>query len=270
MTVENEFSDAFSLAFDADSAPRCIEVDWSCMAQEEFDALTPAQVERAELLAQAAIQTLTGHQVGNCPRYIRPCLAGCITSYGPDSPVAPYIRDGNWYNACGCRPADCSCSMLERVIFNDKVASIDGVWIDGVLQDPSNYRVDNDRELVRMGGDLWPTCQDMSLPAAEAKMVVKYTPGAKMDRLGAFAAGMLAQQFAYACTGQECRLPSYVQSMSRDGVTMDFSEGVFPGNRTGIDEVDIWVASWNPYQVKSPARVFSPDAMPHRQTTWKA
>lgn len=251
----------------------CINVDWSCVPQEEFEEYSDAQVERAELLAQSAIQVLTGRQVGNCPVVVRPCVTRCAQTTGgaiDGGPwMRPFIRDGQWYNTCGCGPEDCGCGTLTRILLEGPVGDIVEVRLDGEVLDPSTYRVDNGRELIRLSGPEWPSCQDMSAPiSAEGTMAVTYVRGAALDRLGEFVAGLLAQEFLNACVGRECRLPSYVQSMSREGVSMDFSEGVFPGNRTGIDEVDIWVASWNPYKTKSPARVFSPDSVSRRRTTW--
>lgn len=250
----------------------CITVDWSCVPDEELQSYSAEQIERAELLAEAAIRVLTAGQVGNCPTTVRPCTAGCAETYqtfGGAGWMTPVIRDGQWYNTCGCKPSDCACSNLTTIRLQGPVASIEEVTLNGQVLDPSFYRVDNQRELVRLGGPEWPACQDMAAPLTdEGTMGVSYVRGAKLDRLGEFVAGLLAQEFLNACVGRECRLPSYVQSMSREGVSMDFSEGMFPGGRTGIDEVDVWVASWNPYQSKGPSRVYSPESISHRETTW--
>lgn len=270
MAYEDEFSSAFSVAFDA-PPDVCIDVDWSCIPEAEFAEYTPDQVAIAEMLAQASIRVLTGGQFGTCPITVRPCVIGCLSGNdflaSTGQPwMVPYMRDGRWYNACGCRNTiDCSCRSLTRIVLRGPVGKIHSVKVDGQVVDPAFYRLDNSRELVRLGGPEWPSCQDMSLsPNDVGTMSVTYTRGAVLDRLGQFVAGMLAKEYLNACTGRECRLPSYVESMARDGVTMDFSEGMFPGNRTGIDEVDVWVQSWNPYKVKAPAAVYSPDAMPMR------
>ena len=58
--------------------------------------------------------------------------------------------------------------------------------------------------------------------------------------------------------------------MARQGVQFTFGPEVFPNGRTGIDSVDLWVESWNPYKVKSPSRIYSVDKVRPRQTTWSA
>lgn len=266
MPIENEFSSAFSAAFDMEGERACIVVDWSCIPDEDLLELDPDIKLRAELFAQAAIRVLTGGQVGNCPVTVRPCVSGCA----PASPIMnPEIRDGRWYNTCGCPAERCSCSALTKIILKGPVGGIAGVYVDGSPVSPSYYRVDNGNELIRLGGPEWPTRQDMTLPDTEVgTMAVTYYQGAVLDKTGEFVAGILAKEFLDACEGRECRLPFGVESLSRQGVNLDFSGGLFPGNRTGIEEVDIWVAAWNPYAQKSPSMVFSPDELGDRRVTW--
>ncbi len=274
---ENEFSSAFSSAFDAegDYPVICIPVDWSCKTDEEMADITPAQRVRAEAFAQTAIQVLTGRQLGNCPITVRPCLAGCLSmdpSYKSGGGLLnPYLRNGKWYNTCGCNPTDCACTYFERIVLAGPVARIVEVKVDGVVIPSTDYRVDNHRELVPLNGQEWLHCQEMTEPDTEpGTMSVTYVRGAEIDALGAFVAGLLASEYLNACSGAECRLPSSVVSMARQGISYEFGESVFPNNKTGMDEVDLWVQSWNPYNVKSPSRVFSVDKMPHRQVTWRS
>ena len=70
---------------------------------------------------------------------------------------------------------------------------------------------------------------------------------------------MLACEFAKACTGGKCRLPSSVTSIARQGVTMTISSGMFLGGQTGIREVDAYVVSVNPNAQVMPPVVWSPD-----------
>jgi hypothetical protein len=67
--------------------------------------------------------------------------------------------------------------------------------------------------------------------------------------------------------GQKCALPAGVTSITRQGVTMDILPGAFPGNRTGIREVDVYVQRWNPNALKAPTTVWSPDFHHTRVTT---
>lgn len=264
--IENEFSRAFSGAFDAGSGSipgGCISVDWSCVEPEKFATYDDATIARAEQLAAAAIRVLTGGQVGNCPTVVRPCTSACAASGSmlTGAPwMTPYISNGVWYNTCGCRPGTCSCTALVTVRLPGPIGLIESVKVDGETVDPSFYFVDDARTLTRIGGPEWPRCQDMTAPdTAEGTMSVTYVRGAVLDSLGEFVAGLLAREFLNACTDAECSLPASVISLARQGVTMEFGDGVFPGNRTGIDAVDIWVSSWNPYGVRTPSRVYSVD-----------
>jgi hypothetical protein len=134
------------------------------------------------------------------------------------------------------------------------------VTIDGATLDQSAYRIDNSHLLVRTDGECWPLCQDMNLdPSEPGTFAVTYVPGIVPGSAGLWAVGLLALEFAKACTGGKCRLPSSVTSISRQGVSMEFSEGMFAGGMTGIREVDAYVVSINPNHLVQPPRVWSPD-----------
>lgn len=252
----------------------CITVDWSCMPDEEVDALNPVMKERAERFAQMAIRILTAGQVGGCPITVRPCVSSCTSStlFAPWAglPWVPFLRDGVWYNGCGCTPTDCSCSTLTTINLAGPVGSVPVVKVDGVtLVSGQDYRVDKQDRLVRLGGPEWPTCQDMTLDDTEVgTMSVEYVQGVTLDTMGEFVAGLLAMEYLNACNNKKCRLPATVTSVVRQGVTMEFGKEIFPGGRTGMQEVDLWVATWNPYKVKMPSMVFSPDVMQPTQTQW--
>ena len=57
---------------------------------------------------------------------------------------------------------------------------------------------------------------------------VTYLNGYPVDGLGAYAAGVLAMEFAKACTGGKCRLPAGVTSVARQGVSLQIATGAFP------------------------------------------
>jgi hypothetical protein len=127
--------------------------------------------------------------------------------------------------------------------------------------------------------ECWPTCQDMSLPATEPNTFeVTYLRGKPVPEYGLWAAGLLACELIKACAGPgedcECRLPSNVQSVVREGVSIDLEVFRLGGNgdplfgRTGIPEVDLWLSSVNPNKVTSRSRAYSPDRRPPRRTTW--
>lgn len=122
--------------------------------------------------------------------------------------------------------------------------------------------------------DCWPTCQDMSKPATEpGTFEVTYLRGKPVPETGVWAAGLLACELIKACVpaseGCECRLPSNVQSVVREGVSIDMEAFVLGGaGGTGIPEVDLWLKTVNPRQQVAPSRVYSVDKRRPRRTTW--
>lgn len=160
--------------------------DWGCYGDEAEVAAIPAPVKaRAEALAWYTLAALCAYRIGVCPTTIRPCAARCA-SHGSwaAAPLTgahvsalplqtiggiytPYVTAGQWVNSCGCVGADdCSCTSLSEVILPGPVGGIESVVIDGVPLDPNAYRVDNGNRLVRLDGDTWPVCQDMTEPSA--------------------------------------------------------------------------------------------------------
>lgn len=259
--------------------------DWSCAyTPEELAELDPVVVERAEALAWSTLAALTGFRLSLCPITIRPCASRCnmqtwyVAPVGsgnfagapPGSAFSPYVSNGAWFNACGCVSSwDCSCSTLCEVILPSTVGGITEVWLDGAVLDPTAYRVDNGNRLVRVDGECFPACQDMSInDRADGGLWVTYYPGVGPNDLFRYAAGVLANEFYKACSGKDCRLPSGVTNITRAGITMEVAPGTFPGGMTGIAEVDAVIRIYNPYALKSPPRVLSPDRRFGRVQTW--
>jgi hypothetical protein len=90
-------------------------------------------------------------------------------------------------------------------------------------------------------------------------MSVTYLNAYPVDSIGAHAAGVLAMEFARACTKGKCRLPKGTRSVARQGVVYDIEPGLFPDGFTGIQEVDAFIAMWNPQARTSGSRIYSPD-----------
>jgi hypothetical protein len=252
----------------------CWPVDWSCVPDE--DDIDPVVKARAEALATSALRSLTGYQVGGCPIQVRPCSLGCGQASGyqvypitGQPGVGPWINtQGRWVNGCGCGTS-CSCTALSEVILPGPVGRIDEVMVDGVVLAATDYRVDNGNRLVRLDGDLWPVCQDMSAaPDAVGAFAVTYLRGIVPDGAAAYAAGVLAFEFVKACGGSKCGLPKNVTQVARSGITWDIEPGTFPSNATGIFPVDAWLRTVNPYAVTLPAAVFSIDRPQTRVATF--
>jgi hypothetical protein len=263
----------------------CWPVDWGCADQDWLAALDPAVKDRSAAMATQVLRALSGFQVGGCPIVVRPCAKGCGAggSY-ITAPVAggnagalgvavgPWWAsidiDGQWINSsCGCY-TDCSCTYVPQVVLPAPVGGVIEVVIDRTVLDQNAYRVDNGNALVRVDGGTWPKCQDMTAKVgSDGAFAVRYYNNWRPDGLASWVAGIMAVEFAKSCTGAKCRLPSGVQSIARLGVSMDIPTGMFDQGLTGIREVDSWVRLWNPYQLKSPSSVWSPDLARSRRTT---
>lgn len=151
-------------------------------------------------------------------------------------------------------------------------AEIVSVEVDGAVLPSGAYRLDNHTLLVRQDGDLWPYRQDMDRPLGEpGTWGVTVKVGEAVPIGGQMAAGKLACELAKAaCGAEKCELPKRVQSLSRQGVSIQMMLDTFDDldkGRTGIWIIDSWVASvTRPDEVGF--AVASPDVRPARRTTW--
>lgn len=282
-TLPEDLPDLPDFCWPADTT--CVS-DWDAWEVEpdpesedpEVQAGTPlysdAQKARAVSLAGQALRMLTAFRVGGCPVTVRPAARRCrdltwrtYPVSGGSTPWQPVDLGGRWLNI-GCGHAgDCGCGALSEVRLWGPASSVTEVKVDGAVLDPSAYRLDPGGRLVRLDGEAWPLCQNLAAPdTEEGTWAVTYTPGAAVDGLGAYAAGVLAGEFVRACAGGECALPTNVQQIARNGVTMTLGMGVFPDGKTGIREVDLYVERWNPYGHKTPPMVYSPDLARPRRT----
>lgn len=260
----------------------CIpEVDWGCTSEEWVDGLDPSVKARAEQLAWTTLQSLTGYRLALCPLLVRPCSKGCLerAKTWEEAPLlggrgnfwGPSINGGgNWINSCGCVRKDCSCTVLSEARLIGPVGGIASVTVNGAVLSPTAYRVDNGNMLVRLDGGTWPVCQDMIAALDDTDAVtfsVSYYMGYAPDELAAYIAGNLAVEYAKACTGKKCALPSTVVGITRQGVSMDIAAGAFPNGATGIRVVDDWIYTLNPNGLKQPTSIASPDYKAPRMTT---
>lgn len=237
--------------------------DWT----DEFPE--PQIKQRAVNLAVQSLRMLTAGRVGGCPITVRPCGVRCANMHHHGL-FNPHINDrGAWVNACRCESASgCSCQSVSRIMLPGPVGRVDEVKVDGqVLNKETDYVV-YQGFLLRKDGT-WPYCQDLTLPDTEVgTMSVTYLNAYQPDFGAAAAAGVLAAEYAKACMGKKCALPSGVRSITRQGISMDITSDAFEGGKTGIAIVDAWVSTWNPHHLKSAPTVMSPDLVsPARQTS---
>lgn len=179
------------------------DVDWSCLFTEaelialREDPIEADRIETAEAFGWSLLSSLTAYQVASCPVTVRPCARRCrpesqtlafpvgggltgALGFGSGS-FNPHITGGSWVNSCGCRTDDCSCTELSEIILPGPVGGIVSVLQDGIQLPVTSYRVDNGNRLVRLDGEKWPVCQDMtkatSAPPAVAPVTLTWPNG---------------------------------------------------------------------------------------------
>jgi len=161
---------------------------------------------------------------------------------------------------CHCGRRHCGCGRYVFLALQERypVISVDEVLIDGVVVDPSEYRVDDFFRLVRLDGECWPTCNDLTLPATEPNTFqVTYTAGRRPPIELQMAVAELACEMKRACGGLDCRLPANVTSVSRQGVTMNLDAlEAAVGAGSGIPGIDLAVSQYNCARAKG--RVWTP------------
>lgn len=210
-----------------------------------LNLLPSGQVELVMQLAVGFLWNATGRRYGLCERTYRPCRRSCGDFWG--GLPQPYRLQGSWVNlTCGSCTSECSCSTTSEVVLKD-VQSVTSVKIDGEELTPSGtVAVYDHSRLVRVDGNLWPMCQDLSSTDGPGTWSVTVEQGTPIPAGGEFIAGILTCEFAKACAGSDkCRLPRRIQTITRAGVTVAFQDQFsdLSDVRTGLFEVDAWIES---------------------------
>lgn len=248
-------------------------IDTGCC--DIWDDLAPDDKVRATQWATDVMWAATGRQFGTCPITVRPCFNETYNGLGvwwSDGGFLPYVFNGLWYNSgCGCL-GRCCCQPLPftQAWLPGPVAGVSEVRVDGVVVDSASYRVDDAQWLVRQDGLTWPHCQDYNLAAGlTGTWDVTYFRGTPVPDSVLAGAGTLACEYAKACKGSACRLPSRMSSIIRQGVsiTMVDIDTLLRDGFTGLVEVDQIIRAFNPGRLTHRLRVLSPDTMVNRVTT---
>lgn len=231
-----------------------------CCAIEETsgDSGLIASLTNAATATSQILFDLSGRQfAGECQRTVRPCSTQCMCGVQVLSRGHLVGWNGDCWggSTCGCLP------LSEVKLSGYPVRSITEVKIDGVVLDPSEYRIDGYRYLVRTNGARWPSCQSLDLDdTEEGTWSVTYVYGQTPPQMAQLAAQQLACEVYKSCQGLECALPVGTTRVTRQGITIERTffarDNLARVWRTGMPFVDAFLNSVNP------------DALRRRPTFW--
>ena len=242
---------------------------WCCTLSAGAIAVTGTAVQAAT----EVLYHLSGQRFGLCEFTVRPCRHEC---YGPGgwgwsdnwweygTYPRPLLFDGAWSNiTCGVCGDRCSCTGISEAWLPGPVGTIIQVKLSGaVLVSGTDYRVDDFRKLVRLGGNTWPVCQDMNLADTELDTwSVTFTVGETVPVIGRYAVGELACEIARSCAGETCVLPHNATQVTRQGITIDFPTfaELLASGSLGLKWSDMFIATYNPQRLRAAPKVYDVD-----------
>jgi hypothetical protein len=210
--------------------------------------------------AVQVLWALSGRQYGICPTLVRPCAEAHQPLEGRWGPIGAFtvgmlvglddfgdiftMQDG-WCGKClisSPRAVDLPGPVYQDATGNYPVS----VMIHDYVLDEDEYSVEGDR-LFHLHGE-WPF-QDFSRELGEHNTwSVAYWRGTPPPAILSRFAGVLTNEFIQASCGGKCRIPRTVQHISRGGVSFDTfnPDNIYSTGKTGIPEIDMWLASINP------------------------
>lgn len=233
---------------------------------------TGDQLDAVINFVSALLFRLSGRKyTGACSQIIWPCSAGnggCGSgeygtnwwahTSGGSLPSYPYPGDGGWYNFWPCAGA----CHLERVKLPNVINTIDEIIIDGEILDPTAYKIEAYKWLVRVDGGKWPCSNNLAgEPGDEGVWTVEYTYGQPIPADARYVASIFACEMAKARCGADNCLPERLKTITRQGVSMSFADPLdfLEQGQTGIYEVDAWLRSVNPNKIQRRSRIYRPD-----------
>lgn len=137
----------------------------------------------------------------------------------------------------------CGCGLYPVVdLGDDPVIAVSSVKIDGATLAPSAYRVDEWRWLVRVDGDTWPACNDLSVATTESgTFEVTWTHGLQVPDDGLMAAALYVCKWATDLATGDCEVPVNATSVDREGVHIVIEP---PAGSSGVAFVEAWLANF--------------------------
>jgi len=237
--------------------------------------LTASQLDLACQQASDILYMLSGRQYpGLCERTFRPMSRPVSWTMSEWSSYFESLSGNNysatWGTCWGGYHDTCrNPPQIDLGVF--PLREIIQVKVDGELIPADEYRIDNNRLLVRVRPTAdftptarwgWPTCQDLELPDTEVgtfSVDAKY--GMEPPSSGVAAAAALAGELALSHASQPNRLPARLTSITRQGVSMAVMDPMqfLDKGLTGVYEADVFIRATNPQQQRRRPRVYSRD-----------
>jgi hypothetical protein len=244
------------------------------ITRADLPAGTPggeAEQDAAAGLASAVLYGLTGRRwAGRGERTIEVRATGTpwwwrdaslglawdqITAGPGGTPALPYLAGGEVWNTAG--------EEVRVLRLPDyPVRAVTAVTVGGTPVDPDGYWLTGNRFLERHAGYGWDLC------AGGRHLTVSYEYGAEPPDAGKAAAARLAAELAKAAAGAQSALPGYITQRVRQGETISYvsAAALFDKGRTGLADVDLWLATVNPAGLRRRSRVWTPETDPHYRT----
>lgn len=267
--------------------------DWTldtsvCSEWDELGAVTG----RAATMAAELLWRLSGRRFGTRDVTLRPCNLGqpdLRSTYNsgfsfppglsallsPTTPVAPSLTDLQSGDHTVCA-AGCSSLGRAALTLPFPVLAVTDLTVEStsvpVTGAGSSLAILDHRTVVRQDGEAFPATQDLTLPLGDpGTWSITVTVGTPLPADTPYVLGILACEMAKSMSNLKCRLPKTLQSLSRQGVSIQLvAEDYLQSGLVGVSEVDHWLVSVNPHRLQSPPTMATPESIARRprQQTW--
>lgn len=246
-------------------------------AVADADGLDEDLLGEMIVVASEILYKLSARQfAGECTDVVRPLQRWYATEGGFG---AAWSNWRAWWgvHACGRPPERAGgCGPLSEITLGVyPLRAITEVRIDGHVIDPTTYRIDDHRWLVRIdqtGPQSFPCCQDLIRDPLTDLNTFQVTDqwGSAPPTSGVVAAKVLAIELTKGASGSPCNLPQRVLSLQQQGASFTLLDPLtfLDQGKTGIYLVDLFLHTVNPNRLQRRASVISPDIpRPVRRTS---
>jgi hypothetical protein len=200
----------------------------------------PGNPDAYVLLASQIMYRLTGMVFpGVCTSTVRPC------------------------RQCDCWSGWCNCGCEPDTIWLPNLIGITQIKIDGLVLDPSEYRIIDRDKVIRTNGASWPSSQSLYAdPALPDTFAITFTHGSDIPEVVKRATIELAEELWNSdAAADNCKLPAGVTSVNRQGLSFSLDQQVDQVRQAGptMESVMAAMAAYNPTNQRVPADVLGFD-----------